>query len=164
MALALLGPGVAQAATPHGLTVPAQVSASNWTTMPNPTAATATNTDAAVSCVTSAFCMAVGNGDQPLNGATVAEEWNGSVWSSLPMPSVPNADRPIPQWRLVRDHQLLCRRRSRRLRGTFAPLIEQWNGSVWSVVQAGRRFVGQQAVERVLHQHDLLHGHRPQRK
>ena len=48
MALALLGSGGAQASTPHGLTVPAQVSASNWTTMPNTnTTATATNTDAA---------------------------------------------------------------------------------------------------------------------
>jgi len=136
MALALLGSGVAQAATPHGLTVPARVSASNWTTMPNPTAATATNTDAAVSCVTSAFCMAVGNGDQPLNGATVAEEWNGSVWSSLPMPSVPNATAPYLNGVSCVTTNFCVAVGAADFAGTFAPLIEQWNGSVWSVVQA----------------------------
>ena len=137
MALALLGSGGSQAATPHGLTVPAQVSASNWTTMPNPTAANATNTDAAVSCVTSAFCMAVGNGGH----RTPERRHRRRGVERLRLVVAADAlgaerDHPIPQRRLVRDHQLLCRRRTADIAGTNAPLIEQWNGAAWSVVQA----------------------------
>ena len=136
MALALLGSGGVQAATPHGLTVPAQVSASKWTTMPNPTAANATNTDAAVSCVTSAFCMAVGNGDQPLNDAALAEEWNGTTWTSLPMPTVPNSTDSFLNGISCASTSFCVAVGFADVSGANSSLIEQWNGAAWSVVQA----------------------------
>ncbi len=136
LALALLGAGGAQASAPHGLTVPAQVSASKWSVMPNATAANATNTDNAVSCVTSAFCMAVGNGNQPENGATLAEEWNGSSWSSLPMPTVPHATTPYLSGVSCVGTSFCVAVGSADVSGTESSLIEQWNGVAWSVVQA----------------------------
>lgn len=67
--LVLAGSGGAQAApthSPHGLTVPATVTASNWSVMPDAvTTGTSATYAAHVSCVTSVFCMKVGPPSPP---------------------------------------------------------------------------------------------------
>ncbi len=75
-ALPLLQGTAAQAAT---ITVPATVSASNWTAMPNTETASSTgNFSDSVSCVNSDFCMGVGaNGNY--SSSYYAETWNGTA-------------------------------------------------------------------------------------
>jgi hypothetical protein len=73
-----------------GLTVPAQVSASNWTVAPQSGAVAGSASLDSVSCVTSTFCM--GGGDQAIgggNGQFFAETWNGSTWTPVTVPAVP---------------------------------------------------------------------------
>src|SRR5580700_2783237 len=134
--LVLLEGSAVQAATPHTLSAPAQVSASNWSTMPTTATPNATSVDSGVSCVSSVFCLAVGNFEDT-TGATTGEMWNGTTWSALTMPTVANTDEPV----LV---DVSCVTTSFCIAvgyayysggSTYTSLIEQWNGTAWSVVQ-----------------------------
>jgi hypothetical protein len=138
--LVLLEGGAAGAAGSHALTAPAQVSASNWTTMPTKATPNATGADSGVSCVTSVFCLAVGNNFYPNTGASTSELWNGSTWSPLTMPTVTTAANSGPP--VLVD--VSCITTSFCVaagyiyyssEATYTSLIEQWNGSAWSVVQ-----------------------------
>ncbi|HEY1650905.1 MAG TPA: hypothetical protein VGG09_03400, partial [Acidimicrobiales bacterium] len=136
--LALLGGGAVEAATPHGLTAPAQVSASSWATMPTTAAATPTNTDTGVSCVSSVFCMAVGNGYYQSTPATTAESWNGSTWSPLTMPTVANSTGGVVLAGVSCVTTGFCMAAGYAYYSsgnTYTSLVEQWNGTAWSVTQ-----------------------------
>ncbi len=136
----LEGSQAGAAALCHGITVPAQVSASNWTLMANPTTANSANTDAGVSCVTSVFCMAVGDGGQTELGESTpisqSSIWNGATWTSLPMPTVASAEAAYLTSVSCVTTSFCVGVGGADFAGTYAPLIEQWNGSAWSVVQA----------------------------
>ena len=123
------------AARPHALMAPAQVSASNWTTMPTTANANATNADTGVSCVNSVFCMAVGNNGWPGPNATTAEAWNGSTWSPLAMPTVTNATDAALIGVSCATTSFCAAVGYADYPGGFTTLVEQWNGSAWSVVQ-----------------------------
>ena len=140
--LVLLQGGVAQATSPHALTVPAQVSATTWTTMPNPATANSANTDAGVSCVTSVFCMAVGNGAFAIGVNILAEVWNGTTWTSLSMPTIPGAEGGDLRSVSCLTTQFCVAVGAVDFAGTDSPLIEQWNGTAWSVVQAAAATMG----------------------
>jgi len=136
MALALLGSGGVQASTPHGLTVPAQVSASNWTTMPNTNnTGNQTNGMTSVSCVTSDWCVAVGNGGKVSTDAANIELWNGSTWSPMTSPVV-SGETDIYLAGVSCVTTSFCVAVGAVDTTSFAPLIEAWNGTTWSVVQS----------------------------
>ncbi len=135
--LLLLEGSAVQAATPRALSATAQVSASNWSTMPTTATPNANSADTGVSCVTSVFCMAIGNFQYGTTGATTGEMWNGRTWSALTMPTVANTSEPV-----LAD--LSCVTTSFCVAvgyayysggSTYTSLIEQWNGTAWSVVQ-----------------------------
>jgi hypothetical protein len=136
--LALLGSGSVQASTPHGLTAPAQVRASNWTTMATTATPNTTSADQGVSCVTSVFCMAVGNGYDISNPATTAELWNGSTWSPLVMPTVPNSAGGAVLGGVSCVSVNFCIAAGYAYppadESSYTSLIEQWSGGAWSVV------------------------------
>src|ERR1700722_14877821 len=118
------------------LSSPATVSASNWTTMPNTnTTANPTNGMTSVSCVTSVWCVAVGNGDTVTTDAANIELWNGSTWSPMTSPTVPGeTDIYLAGVSCVTTSFCVAV-------GTVdttisAPLIAQGNGTTWSVVQS----------------------------
>jgi hypothetical protein len=125
---------------PSGATtviVPAQVTASNWTVMPNTTKAPSSDEfGSRVSCASSQFCMAVGmaSGDFPPTGE-FAEEWNGTTWSQSSLPSVPGAS-VIGLDGVSCVNATLCTAVGSAVAGDVnTPLIEQWNGQAWSVAQ-----------------------------
>jgi hypothetical protein len=66
-----------------------------WTDAHNPSPADAANSNLYdVSCPTAGFCMAVGaydSSDEP-QGSPLAELWNGSAWSIVPVPRPAGAD------------------------------------------------------------------------
>src|SRR5215471_20892255 len=89
-----------------------------------------------VSCVTAAFCAAVGHYGQCCTAKEnpITEIWNGSTWSVAPNPQkLHNADLSsvscvsATACTAVGSHH----RASPLARGT---LVESWNGSSWSVV------------------------------
>ncbi len=136
MTLVFLGPVGAEAATPHVLTVSAQVSASNWTTMPNTNnTANQTNGMASVSCVTSGWCVAVGNGGKVSVDSANIELWNGTTWSPMMSPVV-SGETDIYLNGVSCATTSFCVAVGAVDTTTFAPLIETWNGTTWSVVQS----------------------------
>jgi hypothetical protein len=48
-----------------------------------------------VSCISVSFCMLVGADSSVVDSRTLIEEWNGSIWSIVPSPSVPGSDDDI---------------------------------------------------------------------
>ncbi|HEY1651222.1 MAG TPA: hypothetical protein VGG09_04990, partial [Acidimicrobiales bacterium] len=135
--LALIeGAGVeAVAASSHALTAPATVAASSFSTMPNATTTpTATDVDQGVSCVTSVFCMAVGNGDEPDTDAQNAESWDGSTWAPSALPAVSSTDTVLNSVSCVTTN--FCVAVGYGETSAYFGLIEQWNGTSWSVIQA----------------------------
>ena len=139
LSLVLTGGSAVGAASSHALTAPAQVSASSWMTMPTTATPNATNNDTDVSCVNAAFCMAVGNGFFLATPATTAEVWNGSTWSPLTMPTVPNSAGGSVLTGVSCETTNFCFAVGYAYppadRSLYTTLIEQWNGSAWSVVQ-----------------------------
>ena len=131
--LAIDGGGPVAGAT---YTSPATVSASSWSTMANTVTAPGAGSEAgAVSCVTSVFCVAVtGNGGQDAGyygGQGYAELWNGTTWSSMTLPTVPGASTTtlIGVSCVTTSYCVAVGQAT----GPEA-LIEQWNGTIWTVV------------------------------
>jgi hypothetical protein len=135
--LLLLEGSAVQAATPRALSAPAQVSASNWSTMPTTATPNANSTDTGISCVTSVFCLAIGNFQYGTTGATTGEMWNGRTWSALTMPTVANTSEPVlADLSCVTTSFCVAVGYAYYSSGsTYTSLIEQWNGTAWSVVQ-----------------------------
>jgi hypothetical protein len=134
--LAMGGGSVAGAA----YSSPATVNASTWSSMPNTVAAPASNTQAgAVSCVTSTFCVAVtglGGAVAALNGGDdYAELWNGTTWSPMTLPTVAGAASTTLVGVSCVTTSFCVAVGGVTPAGMGAPevLVEQWNGSVWSV-------------------------------
>jgi hypothetical protein len=124
--------GSAQAA----LTVPATVSASNWTTMPNTEGTTSSDADLnSVSCVTSVFCLAVGSNDFFSDATYAAEQWNGSTWSPIALPMPAGATNlELDQVSCVTTSFCVAVGQDS-FSSSATPLILQWNGSGFVVVQ-----------------------------
>jgi len=89
-----------------------------------------------VSCVSAAWCMAVGGYD-PVGSnvpSTLAEMWDGSDWVIVPSPS-PGPGGPDAELDSVSCVSAsACMAIGDSNDGSFAGLAEQWDGSSWSVV------------------------------
>ena len=132
-ALPLLQGGAAQATT---ITVPATVSASNWTVMPNTaTVGSSDESTGSVSCVNSDFCMAVGsNGNY--SESYYAEIWNGTTWASVSLPTLSDEESFLSQVSCVTASFCVAVGEAV-YSSTAAPLLETWNGASWTLVQGG---------------------------
>jgi hypothetical protein len=108
-----------------------------WSIVPSPNPGAGTgNFLFGVSCVTAAFCAAVGHYGPPSTAKEnpITEIWNGSTWSVAPNPpKLHNAD--LESVSCISATACIAAGSHRRIappaRGT---LIESWNGSSWSVV------------------------------
>lgn len=102
----------------------------------------------AVSCDSSSSCMAIGeNYEIHVGYGPLVERWDGNEWSLLPAPIPSEAGRDENGTYDVRPHDVTCTSPSfcvlvgeftRRFSNSLAPnevdtLIEQWDGSSWSV-------------------------------
>jgi hypothetical protein len=73
-----------------------------------------------VSCVTSTFCMAVGPGE-------VTAVWNGTAWSEV----------PTPKWGDLKGVSCVSVSRCVAVgRTEGGALVEEWNGTTWSIIEA----------------------------
>jgi len=142
VALPSLGGGATQVARDSEAFAPgAQVAAANWSEMPNLTAASAPvgsdAVDNAVSCVNADFCMAVG-APANLTLPPFAEVWNGTAWAEVPLPAAngQTGDKVQLAGVFCVTMQFCLAVGNVVSSQTEAPLIEQWNGSSWSVTQS----------------------------
>src|SRR5215471_19282558 len=107
-----------------------------WSIVPSPNPRTGTgNFLFGVSCVTAAFCAAVGSYGQPDTAKSdpITEIWNGSTWSVAPHPQkLHNAE--LASVSCVSATACTAVGSHRRLTAPRGTLVESWNGSSWSVV------------------------------
>jgi hypothetical protein len=128
-------PGAA-ASSSHALTVPALVSASNWSVMSNAvtTGSSSQQYSSRVSCVTSVFCMSVGDSSAE-SGTAFAQQWNGTMWSQpLPLPPVPSAQATDLTGVSCVTTSFCVAVGFAEFSGSPSNLIEQWTGGQWIVV------------------------------
>jgi hypothetical protein len=90
-----------------------------------------------VSCVGSAFCMAVGSAVNDGFIQTLGEEWNGSSWSLVTTPNPPSDNAAdLQSVSCVSASYCVAVGYAGTTEGTASPLIEVWNGSTWSIYPA----------------------------
>jgi hypothetical protein len=83
-----------------------------------------------VSCATVAFCMAVG-----ISNKTLVEGWNGTNWSIVPSPVPGDVTTGSGVDAVSCTSVTFCMAvGSYAATGTFKMLVEEWDGSRWSIV------------------------------
>jgi len=95
-----------------------------------------------VSCTSSDFCIAVGMAHDATPDQTLVEQWNGTTWSIVSSPntaSIQSNDLNGISCTSGAD----CTAVGSFFNGTVhQTLIEQWNGSAWSIVPSPNQGVG----------------------
>ncbi len=103
-------------------------------TSPNP-ASTAGSSLSGVSCASTTFCVAVGNTlDSP--GVTQALVWNGQNWSLGTPANPPSTTGNFLNGVVCRSTTWCTAVGYTGTTGGSTPLIEQWNGTVWTAVSS----------------------------
>jgi hypothetical protein len=130
----------------YNQTLTEQWNGTSWSILPSPNTSTTVNNDlAAISCTTASACAAVGAASSSAIAAqTLIEQWNGATWSIVPSPN------PVFGAGVNAFNQLSgvsCPTASACSavgQTTFAPgppgdpyttqsLMEQWDGTAWSL-------------------------------
>lgn len=115
---------------------------SGWTVVPSPDVSSSTqdNLLSGVSCTSASFCVAVGQvvpsgSSSGTVGQTLVETWNGSSWSITPSPNPAAAGSGLSG--VWCNSPSSCVAVGAYPVGTTSPtyqtLVEDWNGSSWSV-------------------------------
>jgi hypothetical protein len=132
---------VGESIAPLPRTLALQWNGATWSiaTTPN-TLATEPNNLSGVTCKNPSWCIAVGSSVSAGATAnlTLIEQWNGATWSIVPSPApAPNQDEFLSG--VTCPSESFCVAVGYLLTnpvGYDVSLIEQWNGSTWSVVPA----------------------------
>jgi hypothetical protein len=126
--------GTSDASGSHDKLLIEQWNGTSWSLATGPDEQSGIDYDAYdVSCSSPTFCVLAGETYSGSVATTLAARWNGSSWSILTTPN-PSTTRNY-------FNSLDCRSASwcfavgatQDAAGATVPLIEQWNGSVWSV-------------------------------
>ncbi len=133
--IAGLGTAHAGAGVP---TPPVPVTPSTWTlgNVPSPTATNDVQLSA-VTCASSVFCVAVGNQATGSGTDTLIEQWDGTKWSIVTSPDPVGAgDSQLSGVSCAGPSFCVAVGVSGPGNTLVDPLVEQWNGSTWTVVNA----------------------------
>jgi hypothetical protein len=128
-------------ATQAGATIPtppALVTPSVWTASPVVSPSTTNNSSlVGTTCATSSFCLAVGSETLTASTVPVIEQWNGIAWSVVSNIPVPSGTTNNSLSSVSCAGPTFCMAvGSDGPTASALPLIEQWNGTAWSVVPA----------------------------
>jgi hypothetical protein len=117
----------------------ASAAAPQWSAMDTPSPAGPGNTQLNdVSCLTTSYCIAVGDYDGPggVPAFASAELWNGFTWSLLPSANIGSTLNRLLSVSCLSTQ--MCIAVGYTATGSGAPpystLIERWNGTQWSVM------------------------------
>jgi hypothetical protein len=93
---------------------------------------------AGVSCVSSQFCMAVGGQGSADDNTfeSVAEQWNGTGWSVVPMPASMSGQHNVPAAVSCASATSCTAAGEITANQSTSTLIESWNGTDWSVISS----------------------------
>jgi hypothetical protein len=111
-----------------------------WSIVPSPNAGTTGNALASISCPSASVCFAVGySSNANLIEQTLIEEWNGTTWSIVPSPNASATESDglaavtcISTTDCTAVGNLSATSANETL--ITQTLIEQWNGTTWSIV------------------------------
>ena len=108
---------------------------SSWSIVASPDPSSTLDAQlSAVSCLTTSFCMAVGTATNGTVNQTLAEQWNGANWSIVASPN-PSATVDNDLSDISCTSKSFCVAVGQLSSNSVEQsLIEQWNGSSWSVV------------------------------
>jgi hypothetical protein len=112
-----------------------------WRIEKSPNPVRATNSQlAAVSCVTSSSCTAVGRTARTGGSDfTLVEHWDGARWSIVPSPDPAGSTYSVLSG-VSCPNRLDCEAVGYTIsrKGRGSPLVERWNGRTWSIVASPR--------------------------
>jgi hypothetical protein len=119
----------------HEQTLVEQWNGSAWSIVPSPDTSTTQSNDLdGVSCVSSSFCVAVGYAYNGTALLTLVEQWNGSAWSIVPSPDTSTTHENL-LYSVSCVSSSFCVADGEAYNGSHdQTLVEQWNGSAWSIV------------------------------
>jgi large repetitive protein len=133
---------VAMASTVGALVslTPAAATSATWSIVPSPNPGTTGNTLVSISCPSASACFAVGySSNANLIEQTLIEEWNGTAWSIVPSPNASATESDglaavtcISTTACTAVGNLSATSANETL--ITQTLIEQWNGTTWSIV------------------------------
>ena len=118
-------------------TLAEQWNGAGWSIVPSPnTSSSQYNYFNGVSCVTASFCVATGSASNGTFNRTLAEQWNGTAWSIVPSPDTSTSeDNDLNGVSCVTSSFCVAAGSAGvATSGHYVNLVEQWNGSAWSIV------------------------------
>jgi len=111
-----------------------------WSIVPSPNPLTDEDVEVqGTSCVTATFCVAVGYSYTGTDAVTLVEQWNGTTWSIVPSPNVPSVEDNYLEGVSCPTTTFCVAAGSTYNGSEEQTLIEQWNGTSWSIVTSPNR-------------------------
>jgi hypothetical protein len=124
-----------------------QWNGSTWSVVPSPATTSANAVLDGVSCTSPSSCEAVGSTGGSVN-QTLAEQWNGTTWSIVPSPNTSNTvNNSLAAISCPSPTACIAVGSASSGALTGQTLIEQWNGSAWSIVASPNPAVAAGASE-----------------
>src|ERR1700676_2032411 len=118
-----------------GQTLVEQWNGTAWSVVSSPdTSVTLDNELLGVSCLSSSNCSAVGFASNGTANQTLVENWNGTAWSIQPSPNVTTTQESILYSVTCKGPSFCMAVGDSTIGSHDQSLIEQWNGTAWSVV------------------------------
>jgi hypothetical protein len=108
----------------------------SWSIVPSPNSGAFNNSLTGTTCVSTSQCWAVGY-YVGINGGyqTLIEQWDGTAWSIIPSPSTETSDTDyLYKVSCSSESQCWAVGYALKSNGYTQTLIEQWDGSAWSIV------------------------------
>lgn len=127
--------------TGAGDTLAEQWNGSSWALVPSPNPPTSSSSPSAdlngIVALSASDIWAVGYYFSGLSTeATLIEHWDGSTWSVVSSPNVPNVSDELTSVAASSASDIWAVGMSGTEGGTAQTLIEHWNGSAWSIVSS----------------------------
>jgi hypothetical protein len=113
---------------------PAALASSSWTIVSSPSPAAGPGNLVAESCVSSSFCVAVGNfNDASGNDQTLIESWNGTAWSLVSSPDVGTVPNDLTGVACTSSSSCQAVGYSGVGSAVDQTLVESWDGTSWTI-------------------------------
>jgi hypothetical protein len=118
------------------LTLTEHWNGSSWSVVPSPNAGTSFNTLLAVAADSTSDVWAVGSFQTTSGTQTLIEQWNGTAWTVIPSPNVGTGSNQLNGVVAISPTNAWAVGFGGNAGGQEQTLVEQWNGTTWSVVSS----------------------------
>ena len=115
-------------------TLAEQWNGTTWSIITTPNVSTTQANLRSVSCSSATFCVATGDAGNTGSDVPLALAWNGTAWSTATLPSLPTGDTGTLAGVVCKNAAFCTGVGQVTGTGGTNALIEQWNGTGWSIV------------------------------